>query len=217
MLLLQVSVFIKLIQPQNLLAILGGATVGWFIMHALTVVSFRWVGTKVVPRGILFLLRLGGAVVVGWVVALMVLGVGGSGFGGSGGGNFGEGSGSPFDPGKKDEQAVEKDLNKEKPKDDTGNQSERNLYVEVLMDDEIEKAVGPDAVKEKRYYRERGTLPQALLTLKEVREKLSTGQPPYRKLYIVLGKERSDRDVARVKDLANLATGLRLPSDYTAP
>jgi hypothetical protein len=217
MLLLQVSVFIKLIQPQNLLAILGGAVLGWFVVHALTAVSFRWVGTKAVPQAVLFLLRLGGAVVAGWVVALMILGVGGGGFGGSGGGKFGEGTGNPFDPGKKDEQPVEKDREKEQPKDNTGNTSERNLYVEVLMDDEIEKAAGPEAVKDRRYYRERGSLPQALLTLKEVREKLSTGQPPYRKLYIVLGKERSDRDVARVRDLANVASGLRLPSDYTAP
>ncbi len=216
MLLAQTSIFLKLIQPQNLLAILGGAAVGYFLVAAITILSVRATGGKVIPVIVLQAVRLLGALVAGWLVALWVLGIGGSGLGGSGGGGFGEGAGDPFNPGRKDERPVEKDLEVVRPKDQGAN-AERDLFIEVLLNEEIEKAIGPVAVAEKRYYRVRGSGADALLTLKAVRELIATSKPPFKKLYIVLGKDRSDREVARVRDLAATARTAGLSFDYTAP
>jgi len=212
--LLQVSVYARLLQPQVLLAILGGAALGYIIVHLITNVGVRATGGKVIPGIAIWFLRILGAIVGAWAVAMLVLGLGGSGFGGSGGGKLGEGTGDPFDPGKKDERPIVKD---EATKKDAGATENRYLRVEVLMNDEMAKSLGPQAVEEKRFYREEGARPEALLTLKEVREKLHAGQPPFKKLYIVLGKARSDPKVARVEDLAAEARGLKIPVEITAP
>lgn len=212
--LLQVSVYARLLQPQVLLAIVGGAALGYIIVHLITNVGVRATGGKVIPGVAIWFLRVLGAVVGAWAVAMLVLGLGGAGFGGSGGGKLGEGSGDPFEPGKKDERPIVKD---QETKKDAGAAENRYLRIEVLLNDEVRKAVDQKAIEDKRFYREEGSRAEALLTLKEVREKLSTGQPPYRKLYVVLGKARSDPKVARVEDLAAEARGLKIPVEITAP
>jgi hypothetical protein len=206
--------YLKLFYVQNILAILGGATIGFFLTGYLLSFAVRSNAGKGITGTVVWVLRLMGGLVVAVLVALFLLGPGGAGwFGGSGDGT---GNSKDSQPANKDAKPPEKDTVTPPVKDNTP-PGERSLFVEVLMNDEIRAAVGDDGVAEKRYYRVRGSRPEALLTLKQVREKLENDKPPYRMLYLVLGKDRSAKDVDRVEALTKEAKKLHIPFDETAP
>jgi hypothetical protein len=207
--------YVKLFYPQNMLAILGGAVLGFFLTGFITQAAVRATGGKVIPNVVLWVVRMLGALVAAWLVALFLLGPGGMGW--SGGEGTGSGDMKDNQPSTRDAKPPEKDAQPPE-KDRTSPTRGHTLFVEVLTNDEIRQAVGEDAVAEKRYYRDRNSgRPEALLTLRQVREKLENDKPPYDKLLIVLGKDRSDKEVPRVADLKAMADRLRIFSDYTAP
>ena len=78
----------------RLLAVAGGAALGWLAVGSLVSLSRRFLGVSSVPRPPLLVARALGAVVAGWVIWLWVLGHGGSGIGGPGGSGIGGASGS---------------------------------------------------------------------------------------------------------------------------
>ena len=83
------SVFLKV------LAVAGGAAVGGLLVGFLGKALTRMLTTGAMPPWGVRLLRVGGAVAGGWLVALFVFSGGGSGIGGSGGGKIGDSGSSP--------------------------------------------------------------------------------------------------------------------------
>jgi hypothetical protein len=212
--------YVKLFYLQNVLAILGGAVVGFFAMGFLTGFFVRGPSGQGLSAWLVWVLRIMGALLCASLVALFLLGPGGAGWGGGTGTGTGD---NTKDSPTKDVKPPEKDKDPVKPPEkDKTPAGAKSLFIEVLMNEEVKEALGEaaasdEAIRDRRYYRERGSKPQALLTLKEVREKLQADKPPYATLFIVLGKNRSDKDVPRVKDLKAEADRLRIFADYTAP
>src|SRR5262249_10878041 len=78
--------------PVKVLAVVGGATLGAFLVGFVVQALARLLTTQKVPPWPLMGVRLLGAIVAGWLVALWVFGEGGGGLGGPGGRGFGSGS-----------------------------------------------------------------------------------------------------------------------------
>lgn len=211
--------YIKLLYLQNILAILGGAVVGYFAMGFLTGFFVRGPSGQGLSGWLIWVLRIMSALLCASLVALFLLGPGGAGWGTG----TGTGTKDSTQPGTKDAKPTVKDQEPVTPPEkDKTPPGDRSLFVEVLMNAEIKEAftnaaASADAIRERRYYRVRGSQPQALLTLKDVRDKLQSDKPPYRTLYIVLGSNRSDKAVPRVADLKAEADRLRIFVEYTAP
>ena len=78
------------------LAVVGGAVLGGLALAALAGLFVRLLTTRKLPPKVRWLLRLMGALLIGWIVALFLFGGGGGwGLGGTGGWGFG---GSPTVP-----------------------------------------------------------------------------------------------------------------------
>ncbi len=124
----------------RLLAVAGGAAVGGFGVGLITQGLSRLLTTRPVPRTPLNIVRLLGAVVCGWVVALLVFGGGFGGLGGGGGwGLFGGGGGPgggtgkappPAETGRREGDTGQEGRPRETAK--AGPAEGRTLLVEVL-------------------------------------------------------------------------------------
>jgi hypothetical protein len=204
----------KLARPQFLLAVAGGAAIGGLLTGFLVKVIVKATTTQTMPRGLVNVFRVLGGLICGWLVFLLMQGVG-DGWGGGPGGE-GNGSGStniPVSTDKNTKPPPEKD----KDKDKGTPERQGSLYVEVLNNDEIEAAMGPGAVASGRYYHIKGEEMKNLLTLSEVKEKIKGQKKPPENLYIVTGPNRPDRTVPRVKDLDTWARRQGIEVAYQAP
>jgi hypothetical protein len=193
----------RLAQPQTVLAIVGGAALGGLLTGFVVRMIVKATTAQNMPRGLQNLFRVLGGVIAGWVVALFVLG--------TGGGGAGEG------PGEKDKGTF---VSKDTPaqKDQTrGPERRGTLSVEVLNNEEIQAALGEQALDSGRYYRIKGTDSKDLLTLDEVKDKIKEEKPPLKRLNVVTGPGRPGRQVPRVNELASWADKQGIEVAYTAP
>jgi hypothetical protein len=203
---------LTLTPPQNLegwltrgLAVIGAAAVGAIGAGLLVQVLVKLLTTQTVPRPILRLIRVVGAITAGWLVVWLLFQPGGGG-GGSGGGqgpNTGDKSG---DGGKTppDKDAPAKDKASE------GVPKDAEIKVEV---------VGNVQDPEKRFYRFQGQKQRRTLEemRESLRERLKQG-PPVDKVVLVLYEIGSPAaDHRNVTQLEEELKSLKLPPDISKP
>jgi hypothetical protein len=130
--------------PDKLLAIIGGAAVGGVGVGLLVFVIVRAMTGRYLPRWALMTLMVISGLVSGWLVALWVFGVGGTGLGGPGGTGIGGTPGSD----KTVNVATDKDT---VPQPDDWARDVSTLYVEVLGEDTLKKIDKKNFDEERRY------------------------------------------------------------------
>jgi hypothetical protein len=208
--------------PVRVLAVVGGACLGAFVVGWLAQVLARLAFNQKVPPWPLWAVRLLGGLVCGWLVWLWLFGGGGGGIGGPGGWwGGGQGKGEA-DKGKPKEERPEKDKDRKKDKDKSFSPvpPDESLRVEVLGDAPLKKLEGKfDPHRRYRVGRE-----ARLLTLEEVQarvRKRRAGKPPLRRLEVVLYKDSPARDRPQVAALVRWAEDLdgseRLRVDFSEP
>jgi hypothetical protein len=182
----------------NLLAVAGGAAVGWFGVGLIVKVAARFLTTRRVPEPVLIVLRLMGAIVVAWAVGMWVFGPGGPGWG------LGrEGTGGGQEGGEKKENAGSTAASgKDRSEDEDKAPAGSILRIELLGD----PRVGRD-----RFYRVDGE--KDLLTIDDVRHLVTertTKQPPLQRLVIVTYANSPSEDNDQFKKLRELAKEFKL-------
>jgi hypothetical protein len=202
----------KLARPQFLLAVVGGAAIGGLLTGFLVKVIVKATTTQTLPRGLVNVFRVLGGLICGWLVFLLMQGLG-DGWGGPGDGTGTGNTNTTVSTDKDHTPPKEKD----KDKDKGTPERQGSLYVEVLNNDEIEAAGGAGAVAGGKYYHIKGDDPKNLLTLEEVKEKVRGLKKPLERIYIVLGDNRPDPKVLRVKELDSWAFRQNIPVTYTGP
>jgi hypothetical protein len=185
----------------KVLAVAGAAALGGLLAGLITQVLARLVAARVVPRAPLNIIRLLGAVVAGWLVALLLFGGGwggGWGFGGGGGGN-GQGSGKGgLSPGTtaQDSSAGKQDKSRDSGKARAG---DTKLRVEVL------------GIPGQSVYRVEGE--KELRTIDEIRATIrerQTQPTPLKEVVVVIYRNSPDESKPQVTDLLRLIKELGL-------
>jgi hypothetical protein len=181
------------------LAVAGAAALGGLLAGLVAQVLARLVAARSVPRVPLNVIRLLGAVALGWVAALFLFGSGGGGWGfGGGGGGEGQGTGKGTQPVGTTARASPTEKG-EGPRDTGKAAAEARLRVEVI------------GVPGERVYRVEGE--KELHTLAEMRAVLQqrqAGPPPLQELVVVVYRNSPDPSKRQVTDLLALARELRL-------
>jgi hypothetical protein len=193
----------------RLLAVVGGAAIGGFVTGFLTQAIVRGYTGQHVPRWVLWTLRILGAVAMGWLVYLLVLGHGGPLWGSGGGGGNGKDGGGPGET--RPALTV--------PKDGTGTQGEQGsvLRIAVLGDEPLRKLADAGKIKSAdpdRSYHISDDEPANLRTLKEVEQYVLQRvkrEPPLKRIEIVLYKDSPQKRVPRVAELMKWAEDLTRP------
>jgi hypothetical protein len=193
---------------EKILAIAGGAALGALLVGFLTQLFCRAVTTRKVPRGVLFVIRLLGAVVCGWLVALWVFGGGGGWLGGPGGSGFGTGAG-------KGTRQAAGEAGEDRVEGKNPGDSSSVLRVEVLGDAALKRGAAGKPVDPSRRYRMEGR--DGLLTLPEARTVIKQRQEGagLRRLDVILYNDSPARDVPYVRELVKWAEDLPLGVDIT--
>ena len=188
----------------NLLAVAGGFLIGNVLMLVVSRIAAKFVFKKKLPRMLDQILRLVGGLVVALLVAMLVFGDGGWGFGGSGGGRPGGPGGST--PEQPDEKKADesKDVRKDPPKTKDAETPDERVKIVVL---------GGDAPPDHYYLFEDE---RTASTLVEVSEKMRVRheKKPLKRLTIFVYKNSAAKETAVVNDLENLARSLTLTIDF---
>jgi hypothetical protein len=191
--------------PENLgqlvvkvLAVAGGVLVGGLGLGLLVQLLARALYGGGIPKWLLQVIRVLGAIAGGWTVALFVFGSGsGMGFGGGGGGpGTGKegGSGGPAPGVTSKEETPPADTRRESSSG--GTEAGGTLRIEVLG----------EGVKEGRFYRLEGeTKARTLEELKDAVEHVRQEKPGLKKVEIVLYENSPDRDRPAVTELQRWA------------
>jgi hypothetical protein len=197
---------------ERILAVVGGAAIGGLFFGFLAQVLVRLLTAQKLPRIPLNIIRLLGAILSGWLVALVVLGGGGSGFGGPGGPGVGGDTGA-----SKDKPPETNGKEKETPREkDQGKDGKRgSLQVEVLGNEPLKKIARDAAPDLERRYRTGDEVGAKLLNLAELKEyiKQRLGQePPLRQLVLVFYKDSPDPEGLRLRQgLLDWVADLKVP------
>ncbi|HZV05479.1 MAG TPA: hypothetical protein VE999_10380 [Gemmataceae bacterium] len=184
------------------LAVVGGGVGGGLGLGLLAQLLMRATMVRKPPRWSVLVVRLFGAIICGWLVALWLFGGGGPGIGGAGGWGFGTGSGQgnrkqETELGKKNKDGKESEITKQvSPRE--------SLRIEVLGKDALPE---PDIVAERWYRIETGD-GERLVAFDDVKEEIEKRQhenPPLRRIEIVLYKDSPDERVPIVSRLRSWA------------
>jgi len=185
----------------RVLAVIGGAVLCGLLMGFLARFLTRLLTTRQMPLWAIRFVRLCGAVVGGWLVALLVFGGGGSGLGGGGGrGLGGAGQGT-----------AAKDSKEPKPpeppaKDNTQpNGGKTVVKVTVLAEEALKDITGTSKPDLERRYRIEGESPKALRSLAEIKEELLKRrmETPDLKVDVVLYEDSLSKETEQVRVLVN--------------
>jgi hypothetical protein len=207
----------NILMAEKVLAVVGGAVVGGLFVGLLAQLVIRATTTQKLPPRPLLVVRLLGAVIGGWLVALWVFGGGGAGLGGAGG--WGLGSGPGQGNGTKTTQPAQKDQHGKKSDAATHTPSDETLRIEVLG----KASLSPSDRDASRCYRIGTGDGAKLLTFAEVKELVKErqkGQPPLRRIEIVLYKDSPDERVPLVSQLKTWAAeqdGGKMKVDVSQP
>lgn len=195
----------KILLAEKILAVVGGAVMGGLLIGFLTQLLTRAFTAQKLPRWSQLTVRLLGAVIGGWLVALWVLGGGGAGFGGAGGWGLGSGPGSG--QGEKIAE-ISKKGDREK---ENGNESKapttESMRIEVLG----RAALSESDVRAERWYRIETGQGWRLRTFAEIKEAIKDRQqeqPPLSRIEIVLYKDSPDKQLPVVSQLRTWAGDL---------
>ena len=193
---------------EKVLAVAGGAALGALLLGFLTQLLCRALTTRKVPRGLLFVIRLLGAVVCGWLVALWVFGGGGGGLGGPGGSGLGAGAG-------KGTQQAANDAEKNRGAGRKSDDSSAALRVEVLGDAALKRVAAGKPMDPNRCYRVEGR--EGLLTLPEVEQFIEQRRTSagLRRLDVILYNDSPDPNVPYVSRLVEWARNLPVGENET--
>ena len=149
----------------RVLAIAGGGAIGGLLVGWITQVLARLLTTKPVPRGPLNIVRLLGAIIAGWLVALlMVPGLGG--LGGGGGKGNSEGSGKEGGQERPGATAPEADTARTGTAHDTSKTTPTNgwtMHITVMPTDPVVYEVTTPAGTKKYPYAELAELEKYML------------------------------------------------------
>lgn len=173
--------------PVKVLAILGGAVVGALVVGFLTGLAVRGLTTRKMPLWARNVMRILGAVVGGWLVALWLFGGGGPGVGGTGGLGLGSGSGKGPTTEKGSGSGTSPTTHK-RPGDTDG----ASLRVEVLGPDPLRKLAGGKQPDLNQCYRVEAPEGPRLLTFERLKTFINERKmqpPPLRRLTVVLYKD----------------------------
>jgi hypothetical protein len=193
--------------PMRVLAVLGGAAMGWFGMGGLLRLFARLTMTRQkLPTFIGRVMRSLGALVLGWLAALWMFGTGLGGFGGPGGWGLGPGSGigNGTSIGTDAAPAVPKDKEKASEPGPAPAAPSESLRVEVLGPEAVQRADAGKAGDAERRYRLDAGAGTRLMTVAELKDFLRARQqtdPPLRQVILVLYRDSPERHTAAVDDL----------------
>jgi hypothetical protein len=198
----------------KILAIFGGAVLGGLLLGYFTQVLVRMVSTQKMPTWARNVVRLLGAVVVGWVLALWLFGGPGPGIGGSGGWGFGQDSGSGTSKAKAPEKGGPSSA-KETPEVPSADSTVR---IEVLGPDALQRLSGK--ADQAHCYRVDTEAGPRLMSLPEVKDFLRgrlKKEPPLRRVSLVLYKDSPDKSVPLVRELKDWAGDLTTDGSRKMP
>jgi hypothetical protein len=169
----------------RLLAVAGGAAMGWLAIGFLVSLFRRFLGVSPVPRPPLLVARSLGAVAAGWVIWLWVFGHGGLGIGGPGGSGIGGAPGSG------------KGTGQEQPRPTQPGSVDRAHTLTVVM-------LGGHRVQDDRFYKILGeNEPRTLSDLKEILKKRQASD--LRKIEIVIYEDSVAKNHPAVTGLQDWA------------
>ena len=192
----------KILLAEKILAVVGGAVMGGLIVGVLAQLLTRAFTTQKLPRWPLLTVRLLGAVIGGWLVALWVLGGGGAGFGGVGG--WGLGSGPGQGEGEKTVEVSKQNGEDKKNAHETKAPAGETMRIEVLGNAALSQA----DIQAERWYRIETDEGSQLLTFKEIQEAIKNrqqNQPRLRRIELVLYKDSPDKQTPVVSKLRTWA------------
>jgi hypothetical protein len=187
----------------KILAVVGGGVIGGVGLGLLAQLLSRAFTAKKLPRWSAVTVRLLGGVICGW----LVLGLFGGGLGFGGPGGWGIGSGSGKSEGEKSEESVKKNSANGKGSGESKLPPGEILRIEVLGKNALKKT----DIETSRYYRIDAGDGSRLLTLAQIKDAVQerrSGQPPLRRIEIVLYKDSPDEHVPIVAQLRNWASEL---------
>jgi hypothetical protein len=182
------------------LAVIGAAALGGFGAGLIVQLSARLMTTRRVPRPVLRLVRLLGAITCGLLVAMALFRSGGP-----GGGGTGEGGGKDAGKGPRDINVGKDSVPKEQPKD---NYAPELKYMHITV----------VPAKDGRYYRI-GDDKQAL-TFAEVKDRVAFRRAqamPFEKLIIVVYEDSPDQNTPIVQQLKTLAQDNSVTPEISMP
>lgn len=199
-------------QLEKVLAVIGGAALGFVCAGLLLQLLIKATTGKRTPRPALVVVRLLGGIALGMIVYLFLFGTGGGGFGGPGGWGWGSRNGN----------SPNENEDKEPPKDGTQDgkpgQVEGSIRVEVLGDKAVRRILGEQQFKAERRYRIAGS--PELHTLDEVKKLVEERQkqkPPVTKLEVFVYLDSPAEDKPVVTDLYGLAAEHNLTPSTVKP
>jgi hypothetical protein len=195
----------KILLAEKILAVVGGAVMGGLLIGLLMQLLTRAFTAQKLPRWSQLTVRLLGAVIGGWLVALWVLGGGGAGFGGAGGWGFGSGPG----PGKgeKTVEVSKNDGNGKKNGGEIKTPAGATMRIEVLG----RAALSESDIRAERWYRIETDQGWRLLTFAEIKEAIKNRQQensPLRRIEMVLYRDSPDKQLPVVSQLRTWASDL---------
>lgn len=191
------------LQVMKLLAVVGGAALGYMLVGALLRFAGRFLPRDRVPRAVQLAVRLLGGFTTGLLVYLWLFGVGGSGGWGSGGGGW-----VPFG-GTGGEEGGANQKGKDPLRDQPAPPRAATLRVDLL---------GGTRVKEQRFYMLEGS--DRALTFEELTQAVGERRkltPPIAGLRIVLHPDSVDRSNPAVRQLERWARDQGLTPELAAP
>lgn len=174
--------------PIKVLAVLGGAGVGAFAVGASVRLLSRLTTRHQLPAWLMFALRLLGAIVAGWLVALWVFGGGGPLVGGAGGSGLGSGSGGNQKPSPPSTTPELPGTNATGGTNSPAAPGE-SLQIEILGNEALKRFSPDSRFDPERRYRVESKGAWKVLTLDEVKEFVGARQkesPPLRQISLVL-------------------------------
>jgi hypothetical protein len=208
------SLFAYMMDSSNtgvkLLAVLGGALVSGLLVGFLTgtmvkLLTKRQQPLPPLPRRVI---RLGGAIIGGWIVAMFVFGPGGWGFGPGGG--PGSGDGDDHGPGTTERGKPHPTPPPTLPPA-TDIKTRPPLRVEVLGPDPLRAIGGPTADLNRRYRVETPQGKRVLLNLTEVKVLISKAveeDPPLRHIKVIWYRDSPADDKGWITNLIKWAEDL---------
>ncbi|HTU20585.1 MAG TPA: hypothetical protein VMG10_21165 [Gemmataceae bacterium] len=195
----------KILLAEKIFAVIGGAVMGGLVVGLLAQLLMRAFTTQKLPRWPLLTVRLIGAVIGGWLVALWVLGGGGAGFGGAGG--WGLGSGPGQGDGQQTAEVGKQDGDDKKNGSETRTLAGGTMRIEVLGN----AALSESDIQVGRRYRIDTDREWQLLTFAEIKDaikKRQQEQPPLRRVEMVLYRDSPDKQLPVVSQLRTWASDL---------
>jgi hypothetical protein len=191
----------------RILAIVGAAAVGGLGAGLIVQLSAKFLAAQTVPRPMLQIVRVLGALTCGLLVGYFLFHSGGSGGGWGGGEGPGVGRGKDSN-GKKDDHAEKDSSDKDKQEPADLAVGESQVEIEVLL----------DSTSSGRHYRVTGQ--SKAWKLDEIDKMLAQRlkqKPPLKKMVIVVNKNSPDAHTPIVQKLKKLAEEYKLTPDISEP